>query len=196
MASVYELVTSVHNGAGNFFQNVFHYELSEAGSGVSPWEYAQALNNAWIALMETDYLDLFGVDIVLDFISAKKINNGGGPSNARQRGTFGGALLASSTSGASADIQWQSNSPTNRPGHTYIAAFAYNFLQADVFQSGFTTKAATFITDMLTPLVLGGALGTATFCIYTRKTDTQHTVLHGSVRPKATMMNRRLVPQI
>jgi hypothetical protein len=49
---------------------------------------------------------------------------------------------------------------------------------------------------MLTPLALGGALGSGTFGIYTKKTDTINVVNSGIVRPKPTMMNRRLVPQI
>lgn len=77
-----------------------------------------------------------------------------------------------------------------------MAGFPYSFLQGDVFTNTALTKYTNFINQMLSVLTLAGALGSATFQIYTRKTQTGYTVDSGSLRPKATMMNRRLVPQI
>jgi hypothetical protein len=196
MAHVYQLVTYCHSGGGNFFQNVFHYELSEAGSGVSPFNYADALNSTWITNVEPSYVDLFGNDVILDFISAKRITGGGGPTASRIRATNGTAAVISSTSGASMDIQWQTASPLNRPGHTYMCSFPYNWLQGDQFSGSAIAKVATFITAITAVLPLAGALGDAVFQIFTRKTDTGYTVDSGLLRPKPTVMGRRLLPVI
>lgn len=196
MTATYQLVTNMHNNVGNYFTNVFHYELSESGSGVTPFEYADRLISAWVAGLEAKYLDLLGSDVAIDFYTAKKVNNGGGPTSARQSGNFGTGALSSSSSGAAGDVQWQSASPLNRPGHTYLAAFPYSFLQGDIFQSGYTNKVGIWITQMILPLTLAGALGSADFTLFTRKTNTNHVIVSGQLRPKATMMNRRLLPQI
>jgi hypothetical protein len=196
MAGVYELATSLHNSGGNFFQNVFKYSLSESGSGNSPWEYAHDLLTHWSTTVKAKYLKLFGTDVTLDFFSAKKLNSGGGPTASFIDGSFGTGSGVCTSSGASGDVQWQSASPLNRPGHTYLAAFADGSLQQDAFQAPYTTDIITWGAQMLVPLTLTGALGTATFGIYSRKTDSFHPATVGILRPKATMMNRRLLPQI
>lgn len=196
MAHVYQLSTYCHNGAGNFFQKVWHFELSEAGSGVSPFSYADALISAFITTNEPKLVDCFGSDVVLDYYAAKRITGGGGPAQTRASGTVGLGATISASSGSAADITWQTASPLNRPGHTFLPAFPYSFLQGDAFIGAAFTKYSNFINIMLTPLTLAGAFGSATFVVYTRKTTTAFTVDSGSLRPKATMMNRRLVPQI
>lgn len=196
MAHVYQLSTYCHNGAGNFFQNVMHFELSEAGSGTSPFTYADALISSFITNTEPKLVDCFGADVVLDYYAAKKVTGGGGPSQTRASGTVGLGATVCASSGSAADITWQTASPLNRPGHTFIAGFPYGFLQGDVFTTPANTKYTNFINAMLAPLTLAGAFGSATFGIFTRKTAAFFTADSGSVRPKATMMNRRLVPQI
>lgn len=196
MAGVYELVTSLHNSGGNFFQNVFKYDLNETGSGTSPWEYAKDLALHWGTAVKSHYLKLFGTDVSLDFYTAKKVNSGGGPSASVIDGSFGTGAGVSVTTGASGDVQWQSASPLNRPGHTYLAAFADGMLQQDAFQAPYTTDIITWGAAMLAPLTLTGTFGTAIFGIYSRKTDSFHPATNGILRPKATMMNRRLLPQI
>lgn len=196
MSHVYSLVTNLHGGSGCFFANVFHFDLSESGSGVAPWDYADSLVASWISTINSSYLALFGDDVTLDFITAKKVNGTGGPSSAHAVAAAGSAASQSSTTGASADVQWQTSSTNNRPGHTYLAAFPYDQLQADAFQALFVGHVGTWIGKMITPLTLAGALGNATFGIYTRKTDTFNVANSGRIRPKATMMNKRLLPQV
>jgi hypothetical protein len=196
MTKVYQLATALHNSAGNFFQNVFSYQLTEAGSGVSAFEYADGLISAWLTAVESKYLDLFGNDVSLDFITAKRISAPGGPSASAIVGDFGSSSQLSSSSGASADVSWQTAASTNRPGHTYLGAFPFDSLKGDVFQAAYLGKVNTWITEMLVGLTLAGALGTATFGIYSRKLTTFAQANQGLLKPKATMMNRRLVPQI
>lgn len=196
MAGIYQLSTYCHNGAGNFFQNVFCFELSEAGSGVGPFEYADALISKFVTSNEPKYVDCFGSDVVLDYYTSKKIDPTGGPSASRASGTVGLGATVSGSAGSAADIQWQTNSPLNRAGHTFMCAWPYSFLQGDVFTNAAIIKFAALITALTTPLTLSGALGDATFKIFSRKTAAVYTVNSGTVRPKATMMNRRLSPQI
>jgi hypothetical protein len=196
MPKVYQVVTNCHNAQGNFFQNVFHYELSEGGSGTTPFQYADALIDAWLAAIEGAYLDLFGNDVKLDYVQAKRIQTPGGPTSSRIVGDDGSGSNLSVSSGAAADFQWQHAGPLNRPGHSYIPCFQSGALQGDVFQPSYLARAATFTTAMVNPLTLAGALGSADFVIWSRKTSTAHIVTLGQVIPKATVMGRRLLPQI
>jgi hypothetical protein len=196
MAHVYELATFMHNSAGNFFQNVFKYELSESGSGVSPFDYADSLIASWVTACQNVYMALFGNDVTLDFYAAKKINGGGGPASQHISTASGSSVNPSGSAGAAIDIQWQTASPLNRPGHTYIAAYQNEAVIGDVPQGAPAFPGGAFIAAILNPLTLAGALGSATFGIYTRKTDAIFTVNGGRVRPKVSMFNRRLRPQI
>jgi hypothetical protein len=196
MSKVYQFVTNLHGNTGNYFANVFHYNLSEAGSGVTPFQYADALISAWITHNEAKYMALFGNDVILDFYSAKRVSAPGGPSAARAANQTGTGATNSISTGACADVQWQTAAANNRPGHTYIGGFPSGALLGDVFQAGYLNTAGIWITSMEGNLTLSGALGSADFGTFTRKTATFNSLSSGSVRPKATMMNRRLLPQI
>lgn len=193
MTATYELATTFHNFAGDFFQNTFAYELSEAGSA-SPFEYADALITAWLAGPQTDYLSLMGIDCLFDFISAKKITAGGGPTATQIVGNTGGMVGKSVSSGVALDIAWQTASGTNRPGHSFITGGDDTALDGGQWQSAYLNLADNFIGAMLTPLTLAGGLGTAHFGVYSRKLAVFNEAKHGIKKPKPTMMNKRTMP--
>lgn len=194
MAHTYELATSLHNFAGDFFQNVFAYELSEAGTHTG-FEYADNFVNVWAGSKVTPYLDLFGNDCVLDFISCKRIDGPGGPSTTLIISQPGTGPQMSVSAGIAADIAWQTAAGTNRPGHSYIGGVYDGSLSGGQWISpGFTAKATTFINAMLTAVTLSGGAGNADFGIYSRKLHQFNKATAGILKPKPTMLNKRTLP--
>jgi hypothetical protein len=195
MPGVYKLMAGYHNGGGNFFANIWSFQLSEAGTG-HPWDYANALITKFAATNEAPLLDCLGNDVVLDFYQCKKVNGGGGPSATQGRGSFGTGSAVSVTSQLAADISWIVTSANNRFGHSYLGAIPEGALEGDVFQVGYLVTVAAFVNAMVTQLTLAGALGTAVFGVYTKKTDTFNSCDKGLIKPKATVMNKRALPRV
>lgn len=193
MSNTYELATSLHNFAGDFYQNVFAYELSEAGA-FSAWEYADKLLTQWETTVETDYMALMGSDCVLDFISAKRISGAGGPTATHIRQTGSGAATLSISTGIALDIAWITNSGTNRPGHTYITGVYDGSIVGGQWNGGFLAFADVLAADLLTQLTLAAGAGNADFGVWSRKLAQFNKAQHHVNRPKPTMLNRRTLP--
>jgi hypothetical protein len=195
MSNTYQLVTAMHNGAGNFAQNVFHASLSEAGVGEA-WDYANALITAWLLDNATNYLAFFGDDVVLDYMSAKRVSGLKGPSAVQSVTSAGGNTNFSISAGIGADIAWQSGSPLNRPGHTYLPYLYKAAIEEDSWAASFETTAANFINSILAGGTLAGALGTYEMGLFSRSTFQFNKFTHGQLMPKPTMLNKRTLPQI
>lgn len=195
MPGVYALLTGMHNGAGNFFSNVFHYSLSEAGAG-HPFDYANALIDAFKAGAETDYLNLLGSDVVLDFYQARKVNGSKGPSATQTSGNTGTGPDVSISSQLAADVAWITASALNRFGRTFLGGIYNGSFSEDFYSPAFLLKIAAWVGVMKNALTLAGALGTATFGVYTKKTDTFNAALDGQIQTKASMFNKRGRPRV
>lgn len=195
MSKVYELATSLHNFAGDFFQNVFAYELDESGVA-SPFEYADALITQWISDVSNDYMALMGSDVILDFVSAKRIQSPGGPSATQIPQLSGGQAGLSISTGVALDIAWQTHAGTNRPGHTYLTGMEGGSIVGGQWNAGFLTAVDAFITVVLPPLTLAGGLGNAAFGVYSRKLAQFNVADHGVKKPKPTMLNKRTLPSL
>lgn len=195
MAHVYSIATSLHDLAGNFFQNVFHYQLTEAGVA-TPFGYADGLIDAWNLHCQADYLASFGNDVVHDFISAKRVTGGGGPSAQQTVALPGTDVQVSISAGMAADIAWQTASPLNRPGHTYMPCIPTGQVQGDFLQGPYLGALGAFRDDLLDTLALTGGLGNADFGVFSRKTSQFNKATVGQIKPKLTMLNKRTLPQV
>jgi hypothetical protein len=195
MPGVYQLLTGLHNSAGNFFSNVWHYQLTEAGSG-SPFDYANALIDGWKAAVEVDYLNLMGNDVVLDFLQCKKVDGAKGPSATQISGDTGTGPAESISSQLAADVAWITASALNRFGRTFIGGIYNGSFSQDLFAPTFLVKVAAYVLAMKTAITLAGALGSATFGIWTKKTSTFNVAKEGQIQQKATTMNKRARPRV
>jgi hypothetical protein len=195
MSEVYQLVTSLHDAGGNFFQNVFHYTLDEL-LAFTRFEYARKLIDQWIAAQEGDYLAAFGNDVLLDFVSAKCVTGTGGPSASVIRGAGGAGGAISVSSGLAIDVQWQHGGASNRPGHTFLASFPEGAVEGGSPQALYIASLAPWLLDMVAPLTLTGGAGTAQFGTFRRATGIANDNTVGIVRPKVTPMNKRTLPVI
>lgn len=193
MSAIYEVKTWLHNQVGNFFQNTFHYDHPESAA-VSPWQHAKNLATQWITDVVGDYLKLMGTDVVFDFLTARKVSGGGGPTATEIVNLVGTGGALSMSAGLCADIQWICQNPNNRMGHCYIGGVPDGALFGDIWQIPFPADCGTFITTILANLVLPMADGSAVFGTYTKKTGVIHTNEAGELRPKPTCLNKRTVP--
>lgn len=195
MPGVYQIVAGMHNGAGNFFSNVWAYQLTEAGSA-DPFHWADALITKFKTSVETAILPLLGSDVVIDFYNAKKVDGTKGPSATQVSGATGGGGIQSVSSQLAADIAWITASSLNRFGRTFLAGVFDGSLIQDVWDPGFLISVAAYVAAQTAVLTLGGALGTATFGVWSRKSGTFNAASAGEIKPKATTMNRRARPRV
>jgi|SRR3954447_14435322 hypothetical protein len=193
MANTYSLLTAMHDAAGNFSSNVFHFQLSEAGTD-NAYGYATKLINAWLANSKTTYLVCLGSDVILDFVQAKRITGGGGPSATRIVAEIGTGSATSRSAGLCADIAWQCNAGTNRPAHTYIPSIPGDAMDSGFFTPGYGTVIDDFTITMLTAYTLSGADGNADFGQFSRKLSQFNKATSATLKPKPTMLNKRTLP--
>lgn len=195
MPNTYQLLVNGHDPGGNFVANVFHYSLSEGGTA-SAFEYAKALINSWTSANLAKWLALLGNDFFIDFYTAKRVSGTGGPTSQLIAGAVGLGSASSDAAGLAADIQWQTQSSNNRPGHTFVAPVPTGTFASGSWQAPYPTAVSQFITQQLTQLTLTGGLGTADFGVYTRKTKVFNIAKSGQLLTKPTMLNKRTKPQI
>lgn len=191
--NVYALNTWAHNARGNFFQNVFHYQVDDSALN-DPFKSARDLTEAWASFLKTSYLKCLGADCILDFLSARKVGGGGGPSATKIMGDAGTAGLESATTSMAADICWIVNAATHRFARSFIGGIPADAILSDVWSVVFAGNVALFIAEMLKPLVV--AATNATFGLFSRKTQQFAPATDGVLRLKPTGMNRRTVPII
>jgi hypothetical protein len=188
---LYELSMNCHDQSGNFFMSRWNLELVTSGP-TDPWALAGDIITAWVAHIEPKITPMLGDDVSIDFYKCKRVKPTGGPSNLKISGVFGTAATLCSSSGVSADIVWQNTNTSNRPGHTFIGGVFDQSLQGSQWQAGFATKAADFITTLITGFAVGAT--TAVLAILEKKLGSWTHATHGNLSPKPTMMNKRTLP--
>jgi hypothetical protein len=191
--NTYALNTWLHNGRGNFFQNVFHYSVDDSALN-DPFKSARDLCDAWATGLKAKYLAMFGMDVRLDFLSARKVSTGGGPSATKIMGDAGAQLVESISTALAADIVWIVNAATHRFARSFIGGFSIDSILQDVWTPAFSGEVALFIAEMLKPLAVGAT--NAIFGLFSRKTQNFSPATDGQLRLKPTGMNKRTTPII
>jgi hypothetical protein len=196
MNVVYQLKIGGVVNSKNFFENVWHYQISESNPAAQG-TICDALITAWEAAVQTAYLNCLGTDVVVNLANAKRINNGGGytvTKTINQTGTSMGS--ASFSAAVAADIAWYPPGPSNKAGHTYICGIPTSGVVGDIIQAGYDALLVAFAIAQDALLPLGGGLGDALFGLYSRKTDTFTRTLDFATKSKLTGFNKRTLPVI
>ena len=170
MANTYQMRIGFHNGSGNFFESVLHYQLTETGTGTLPYDYAGSLISKWRTDNEANMLACLGNDVYVDFYAAKRITGGGGPENVVLTQTsIGTGASVSAGASISANIAVYTSAPTNRQGHVYLGGIPKGDVSEDQIIDPTRAALITFGTGLQAPMTLAGTLGTATFGIWSKK---------------------------
>jgi len=150
------------NAAGQFVQNVLHYQFDDAGYTTSQVAAAQLITkwhntNAalWRAILPTDYL--------LKSYKAVKVTGGGGfssflPNPGTQAGTRPGAQSASALN----PVVIITPIPLTRArGKIFLPGISETDIQDGVFTAAYTSAVTSALSTLLDDLVLAGG-GTPT----------------------------------
>jgi len=196
MAGTYQL-TITGSCAGEFMQNILHFHLNEAGAGTL-FEYAEALINAFNTSNLNDFLGMLSPDYSCLSLRAKKVSGSGGPT-AILGFAAGSQIGGGGTSAGSTQVALLLNFPValngkNVTGKMFISGIPAAEVVDNTMSNTLQTAAGTWMTTLFTNLTLTGALGTATFCIYNRATQTDQVVSAGYVSPLVGTQRRRLHP--
>lgn len=194
--NTYQLRIGCHNGAGNFFESVLHYQLNETATGALPYDYAQDLISGWISSNEAAFLLCLGTDVHLDFYAAKKVTGGGGPEAVQTSTSIGTGAGVSAGSSIAANVAVYTASPTNRQGHIYVGGIPKASISEDAVINPGLGNLISFGTSVQAPIVLAGTAGTATYGVWSKKLATFFAVVEIVVRTILTLFNQRKKPLV
>jgi len=196
MPSVYQLVTTFA-GAGQIWQNVMHFRLSEAGSGTT-LAYSQALGDSFESDILPDFLTCLSGETTLRSLKVKKISGLGGPTSIRlyaagaqvgARGTPIGNTSECLVATFSAYLNLK-----NVTGKLFMAGLADGDIVDNSFATALLGAVQAFQITLTNSLTLAGALGTAQFTIYNQATGTDAIPSGSSIAPRIGTQKRRLLP--
>lgn len=196
MAGTYQLVLAFQGG-GQIWQNVMHFELSEAGSG-TPQSYAQALGDSFESDILPDMLNCLSGATSLRSMKTKKISGLGGPTSIRlyaagaqvgARGTPIGNTSECMVLTFSAFLHLK-----NVTGKIFLAGLADGDITENSFATALIGAAQAFQITLTTTLTLAGALGDANYTIYNAETGTNAIPTGSSISTRIGTQKRRLLP--
>jgi len=196
MAGVYQLVPTF-SGAGQIWQNVMHFKLSEAGSGTT-LAYSQALGDSFESDILPDMLNCLSGEATLKSLKVKKISGLGGPTSIRlyaagaqvgARGTPIGNTAECIVATFSAYLNLK-----NVTGKIYLAGLADGDIIDNSFATDLLGAVQAFQITLTNTLTLAGALGSADFTIYNAATGTDAIPSGSSIAPRIGTQKRRLLP--
>lgn len=193
MAGIYQLRINYLDGTGNPSQNVLHYSLDELG-GASPYDFADELITAFRAANDVTLLACLATDVSIKVIDAKRIYPVGSVSAFQLVDNAGTGPFQSVTNSSGAIIALYPEDTYNRAGHMFLPAAWDGAIVQSALQGAYVGFVAAFAANLVTPLTLGLALGTATPGIYQRKTHTLHTCSEAHVLPHVGELSKRLRP--
>ena len=194
--NTYRLRVGSHDPEGNFAENVCHFNLSEAGVGVTPYEYAQALVLKFGTNILPSLLLALANDTVIDFIAAKRITGGGGPEfvfTSTSNGSEGTNVISGIVA---ANLYFRTASPTNRAGHWYFFGIPSDAVVSGIIQAAWKTLATTFQTALTTALTLVGAFVTAQFVVWSKKLATGYPSIDQGIADYLSGFNQRKKPLV
>jgi len=193
--NIYQLVMNYMDDIGNQMANVFHYALDEVGSH-RPFDFANLLVNQFQVVNEAAFTPLMGGGSKITSYSAKKVTGGGGPSAILIGTAVGAAGDPCDTSAFAANLQWQTDDPSNRPGHTLIGCVLDTAWVSGHWDTiTYQPNVLLFASAMDTPLTLPGGAGNAEFVIYNRKLRLGYVPGSHQLLPKPTATNKRTLPK-
>lgn len=190
--SVTQFVVHGTTPQGNYWANVLHYLNDDGGSSVGITK-AEEFTNAWVTAMATVYASVLPTDVQIRGYSCKTVGGSGGPTwtqAANFPGTRSGVCQAA---GVCPDVAIFPGVAPWKIGHIYLAGVSTTDLSEGNYTGGFYTVISSFLSTLLLTVNTAGG-DQCEFAIYNRTTDVATIAIDGLLKPKPTLMNRRLRP--
>lgn len=193
--NTYSLIIT-YNSAGQFAQNVLHYQFDDVGYATSK-AASQALQTAWDTANRTKLKQCLPTDVTIVSYKGGKVSSPGGfdaftPLPAAQIGLRAGTQ---SVSGVSAVFIFVPLNPAGIRGKMFLPGVSENDLSDGIFTAAYTTALDALAGTMFDDLVLaGGGTPTARFGMWrnTGKVFTQMSAAFLSRNPGT--QRRRMRP--
>jgi hypothetical protein len=192
--AVYKVTAFLHNNKGHYWENVFHYSVTGASADDSGFATALALADAWDTKMSVPFLKCMGNDTTLDVVAATRVSPGPGTTATSIDGNQSTSLVSGQSSGVACNVTWVDGGDTGRFSKTFVGNVPENALSEDLFSDPYIALIDTWAQLMTGLLALGAGKGDATFVHYVKKTDARYAIVVANVADKATMLNKRTVP--
>jgi hypothetical protein len=192
MAGVYQLVLGQVDPAGNYWENVFHFNNSEAIIS-DPWSAAKDLCDTFVSAVLPAFAALLGTDNTCNLMSAKKVSGAGGPTAFEGIATIGTGTGVGVSPVVAADIAVFPGGLANRAGHIYISGFSTGALTSGEWQSPFPATVVAFTGALASMTVTTGG-NSVNYGTYTKSTKHCTNAVHFNLKPKPTGMNKRTLP--
>lgn len=189
-----QLVITTINITANYAQNVLHYQTVDDGS-ITSLKNAEEMIDAWRTANEVHLLAMLPSDCEIKNYSCKEVGADGGPTAmiaVASTGSFGSEGMVA---GVGADIALCPNGSPWRWGHFITPSVAITAMVEGVWEAGMVSAVADFKTSLLTNLTWGSG-GSGQLSILNKKTGAQSLVIDAILRPKPTLLNKRLRPVV
>jgi hypothetical protein len=189
-----QLVIASANIVPNYAVNVLHYNVTLDGS-ITDLKNMEEFIDAWRTANEGAFINLLPTDTELKNYSAKVVSAGGGPTSMLAVAVPGASGSVGMVAGVAADIALCPNGAPWRWGHIYTPGVAIVDINEGTWEAGFLANVAALKAQLLTNVTWGSG-GTAELVIYNKKLATFALVVDAILRPKPTLLNKRLRPVV
>lgn len=192
MAGVYQVIVGSVDKAGNYWENVFHFNCDEF-VGTDTWIIATDMANTWATALAPTYLDMLSADVTVNLLAAKKVSGVGGPTAFVSFAMPGNISAAMISPVMAADLAVFPGGLKNRNGHIFISGVPQTAFNNSAWDISWTPSAAAFATALL-GLSLSNGGNVIGYGTYTKSTKTCTKANHIELVGKPTGMNKRTLP--
>lgn len=190
--SVYQVKAGFVDARGNYWENVLHFNNNEATID-QPYSAALDLCSSFDTTMHTTLMALLGTDVKLNILSAKKLDDPGGPTAFTPVNRSGTGSTPSVSPAFAADFQVIPGGLKNRAGHIFMSGIFQAAIQGSIYQAAFETASTAFFAALLAFTTTTGG-NDVSYGTYTKSTKTVTTATFLGLNIKVTGMNKRTLP--
>ncbi len=193
MAEIYQIAVHGLTPQGNYWATIWHwlYQNSESLVGVSAArDVATWFSSTGGALLQ----DVLPVDTQIKGTNTRRVSLGGGPTWTEpfdHEGTRAGTVQSA---GVCPDVAWYPGEAPWSIGHTYLPGVTSDDLDEGEYSDSFALAVDSFVAGIVSDANVTDGGSQMQFVLWSPADDTFTIVITGTLRPKPTLMNRRLKP--
>ena len=192
---VVQLVISGVAIVPNYAVNVLHHNVNFPTSAATVLQDLADFIDAWRTQCEDAFVALLPDDVEIRNYSAKVVDTGGSVTAMLGVSVPGSYVGDGMVAGVAANIGVYTADDFNEWGHIYTMGVSMSALLEGVWDAGMFTAVAALKTAMFAQIHFGTD-GTADYGVWRKKTNVFHKMQALQLRPKPTLLNKRLKPVV
>jgi hypothetical protein len=193
MAEIYQMAISGLTPQGNYWATIWHWLWTPTDPlvGIS----AAREVSTWFDLTGgAAYQAVLPLDTKIANCSVRRVSLGGGPTWSDPFNELGVRTGTVQSAGVCPDVAWYPGEEPWNIGHTYLPGVTSDDLDEGIYDPGFVTAVQTWIDLMTSDTNITQDGSGLQFVLWNAATDEFAIVITGTLKPKPTLMNRRLKP--